>query len=775
MKRRLFRKQDNRGSGVVTVLLGVVFLSAFGTLLLILSYTGYEMRSSDRKGKQTLYDASSVVEQLNAGIQDICSDAIVSAYADALVRYNDFGTSVTTEFQQRYRDFFLDWYGPYIDGGNIELPESRDPKGVLLDSETGTYNLNVLRAMIVEDEDGTFTIESTDPVKNAHNKGVALNLTAAIEDGVKPEPIVLQGLRVTFTKQGRTTTVLTDITIDYPSIGYQNNTYSETGINQNACIIKGNLIQNNGQGMCSINGGAYFGSADLTGSGSVMTLKNGRYITPGDIVVSGYNTVAGGNQRFVLENIDSADEDKITTLWARNIIVENDGAVMLSGDTRIANNLEVNGSGARVSISGNYFGFGPSEEDCDNASTILVNYRGQKTAPSSEKTVFNFDELQRLILSGRAFIKSGSIPTGESLSVRENQRVYLLPAEMVYYIYHNNRTQLLTNPEKMDTNKIQEIQNPTDEYPGDGFFIDFNSTVIGKKTAADYGITGVRISAENFPSSTNKMVYAFARFENDNLANEFFRDYYAANPEKIDGYMRRSINMTESRFGNPMVISKAIYPIENTQEIGYTPESEFEYYAGLAESYRAQYETLTSTLNIVETDPGEEEDNPLNYILSEDLSTLGGDDPYRVYFNSDGEIVAIAANGNVTIAHEYVAATNKDENVIKVQNSSGNWKYVQNASPDKVCLILSTGNIVVDGLDFDGLIVADGNLELRHSSNLNKNPISVSEAYSATASDGSNITNYLENQDSEDQKMGSAWAVTELVGYKNWKRTTDDE
>ena len=765
MKRRLFRKQDNRGSGVVTVLLGVVFLSAFGTLLLILSYTGYEMRSSDRKGKQTLYDASSVVEQLNAGIQDICSDAIVNAYADTLVRYNDFGTNVTTEFQEKYRSNILDWYGPYIDGGNIELPESRDPKGVLLDSETGTYNLNVLRAMIVEDEDGTFTIESTDPVKNAHNKGVALNLTAAIEDGVKPEPIILQGVRVTFTKQGRTTTVLTDITIDYPSIGYSNNTYSETGINQHACIIKGNLKQFAGQGDSGIYGSAYFGSAELTGSGSSLSLINGTYTTPGDIIVSGYNTVAGGNQRF------SLDSDSI--LWGKNIIVGNDGVVSLLGDTRVANNLDIRSSGAKVTLGGSYFGFGHSDDDPDNASTIVINYRGNKDTANSEKALLDFSGLQKLILSGRAFIGSGNLPTGESLSVRENQRVYLLPAEMVYYIYHNNRTQLLTNPEKMDTNKVQEIQNPSDEYSGDGFFIDFNSTVIGKKTAADYGITGVRITAENFPSSANKMVYAFARFENDNLANEFFRDYYAANPEKIDGYMKRSINMVNSSFGNPLVISRAYYPFANSQEIGYTPESEFEYYNELAESYRAQYETLTSTLNIVETDPGEEEENPLEFILSENISNLNGDEPYKVYFNKNGEIVAVAANGDVTVAVETV--NGKTQKIIKVQNSSGNWKYVQNASPDKVCLILSTGNIVVDGLDFDGLIVADGDLELRHSSNLNKNPTQVTLALDATSGDGSNITEYLENNDNDAEKLGSAWAVTELVGYKNWKRTTDDE
>ncbi len=776
MKRRVFQKLNNKGAGIVTVLVAIIFLAAFGTLILTLSHTNFEMRISERKGKQTLYDASSVVEQLNAGIQDICSEAIVNAYANTLPRYNDFGSNVNIEFREHYRDGITGWFGPYLDGDNYVNPSARDPKGVLFDVETGTYNLNVLRAMIVEDEYGTIVIESTDPVLNANNKGVALNLSSEIVEGEKPDPIILKGLSVTFTKDGRTTRVQTDISIDYPSIPYSNQSLNNTSITRNACIIRGNLIQQANQGDCSIKGGAYFGNAYFTGAGSTFAFKradeensNSTFITPGNIEVSGYSVKSGGSEHFTLESG--------STLWAGSVIVNDDGAVRLLGDTRVADDLNVKGKNADITLAGSYFGFGYSETENNQSSSILVNYRGQKDSVQGAK--FNFANLDSLILAGRAFIQPQYYPegvsSGESFSSKENQKAYLLPAEMVYYVYQNTRTQFFTNPEKMDTGKFQEIKSPdTALYPGDGFFIDENVYIVGKKTASDFGITGVKIAAETFDSSGKVMVYAFAEFESREKANEFFRAYYSTYPDIINTYLNRSvdsvsietINQETGNVKTPTVITGGYFPYGNSQTLGYTPDSDFTVYVGLADIYQSQFDILTTTMNVVQIEEGGDED-PLDFILSENLSEISGDG-YETYFNTEGKIVAIAANGDVEI--KKAEANGKIQKIITV-----NGNTVQNADPDTVCLILSNGNIVVDNLNFNGLIVAEGNLEFKNSATLNEEHDKVSLALRATSGDGDSITEYIENADVNDVQEADPWAVTKLVTYENWKRSSDDE
>ncbi len=771
MKRRLFKQLDNKGAGIVTILVAVMFLAAFGTLILTLSHTNFMMRDSERKGKQVFYDASSVAEQLNAGIQDICSDAILDAYDNTLIRYNDFGSNVSVEFREQYRDSVLSWRGPYIDGGKYVEPTAVDPKGLLFDKEAGTYNLNVLRAMIVDDESGAITIESNDAALNASGKGVALNLANEIVASEKPEPIILKGVVITFVKDTgdeneRITKVETDIAIDYPSIPYSNQSMADIGIAKNACIIKGNLVQVAGQGDCSIKGGAYFGDALLTGSGSTMTFKkalgqdNSSFITPGDINVDGIN----GSDRFILEDG--------STLWANNIIVGPFGVADLSGDIRVANDLEIKGANASVKLVGHYFGFGYSETDSSKSSSIIVNHRGAEGNSNGVK--FDFSGLDSLILAGRAFISShynsSDIATGESLSAKENQKVYLLPSEMVYYIYQNNRTQLYTNPEKMEISKFQSIQSPSEEYSSDGFKLDENVYVLGKKVAADYGIIDVEIDSEQFPGSSDLMVYAFAKFETPAKATEFFRDYYSAHPEIIDAYMKRSIDFENTIIkasydaNAPTVTSRGYFPFESSQLSGYTPESEFDLYVGLAETYQSQYDILKTTLGRANIEDSEE-GNPLEFILSEDLHDLSGSE---TYFSSDThQIVAVAANGDVEITE--IESNGSKTKVIKVDG-----EVVQEANPDNVCLIISTGDIVVDGVNFNGLIAAEGNLELKNGAKLNEDHERVSAAAVSTSSDGDSITDFLEDMDAVESQEATAWAVTDLVGYRNWRIITDE-
>ncbi len=796
MKLKRFLKKNNRGSGIVTVLVGVVFLASFGSMLLMLSYTGFEMRDSDRKGKENLYEASAIMEQIRAGVQGICSDAIIEAYSDTLPKYSEIGSGITREFRTKYRDNIRNWTGAYVYYGDVKEPGASGyvkDLGYLIryDGTRYLYSIDVLEAMIADKLGGEVVVssESLASTSSDLHLGYVDNFAADIDDGTDPAPITLRDVSVTFSTAERSSTVVADLTIGYPSLGgYTGNVNDENGIKEFACIVKGKLIQGADEDNLafhnedptsssylkdgsSISGGAYFGNVELTGSGSTMTFRNGTFVNGGEIKVSGYRTVTGGLRRFTVES------DNI--LWTNDIKVNSSGAVRLLGDTRVADDLDIDRKGinADITLAGSYFGFGYSDTDSDDSSSILVNYRGQGTNQTAE---FDFSGLDSLILAGRSFIGSSNIYTGESISARENQKVYLLPADMVYYIYQNGKTQLQTNPEKIDTQKFQEIQNPSDEYPADGFYIDENVYVFGKKKASDYGITGVRIDSEYFGG--NSMVYAFAEFETEAKANEFFKDYYTANPGDIDKYIARSINTGAYVPGSPFIATKSNKILGGASENGYTNEAEMMPYIGLANTYKEQYDVQKTTLGIADKEDGK--DNPLAYILSADIHNLTGGQPYKTYADLSGVIVAIASNGSVDICRD--SSTNRK--VIKV-----NGTVVENADPDNVCLILSTGNITIDAtnykknpsstnyedkydyLEYNGLIITEGNLTLKKQVHLNEAPVPVTQAYGAIANDGTNITDFIEVEDHENDKSGTSWTVTDLVTYDNWRRYTDED
>ena len=52
-KKGLASLRNNRGSGVVLVLVCMLFVSILGTTLLYMSYTGFRMKVAERQGKQT--------------------------------------------------------------------------------------------------------------------------------------------------------------------------------------------------------------------------------------------------------------------------------------------------------------------------------------------------------------------------------------------------------------------------------------------------------------------------------------------------------------------------------------------------------------------------------------------------------------------------------------------------------------------------------------------------------------------------------------------------
>ena len=824
-------KLNNRGAGIITVMIGILFLTAFGSLLLILSYSGFEMRISDRQSKQNLYDASAIMEEINAGVQEACSEAIVSTYADTLVYFNDSISTVTAEFRQNYHNNIVGWVVKKTveeEGTGERVYDSEQKKYVTetvttskrvnytdengntipLFTQVGKwrYNLDALRFMVVDGKDVNYVIvkedtynsegEITNTVYRIYDYSDESNIklttditydeiengdydyavisstgdrtvenikvdttdTDYFADSDNLKPIILKGVAVYYKKDGRATRVVSDITIDYPGVGYKTNGYSTSGISQYACIVKGNLIHEGGEvastsKAAAINGNAYFGNVKISSIGK-LNLTNGTFICPGIINVNG----TGVNETDRLTTSDSAE------LWTDSIDVHIGSSVDLKGKTYVSNDLVLSGTGSSATIEGEYYGFGDSTENPSESSSIIVN--GKETTLDMSKAKF-------VSIAGFAFIdlndstnsntEDKGIQMGESISVKENQRIYLTPIDLVKATSNGKITgqaaegqevAITSNPMKMSA---AEFKNTDFEL--------VDSELWGGKKCSDYGIS---LHAINDNSNEESLTYIFMSFDTNDDANEFFKDYFAAYPEEINGYIEERVSYTLP--SSSAINTAGGYINNNGKAVMGTASAN-----SSSENYKESYENLKLNLAQAPKDETDNYEEPLEYIINQkslyktDVNgnikkDENGNPIYNIeegdyveFKNSQGQVVAVVANCDYEV--------------------KANDKTTENLN---LIIQIGTNHTITVNRDFWGLIMTEGNLKIGNGVTINKSSDSVVKAYEAektttdTDQSSGKITDYFNDEAIEgDDKTSDAWDVSSLVGYENWKRTTE--
>ena len=102
LKTLCFRKINNEGSTIITVLVAMALVSVLGVILLFTSYTGFQMKVTERQSKRNFYEAETAMNEIRAGIQLAVSDAIASANTKVLQNYNSSATDAANAF----KDYF---------------------------------------------------------------------------------------------------------------------------------------------------------------------------------------------------------------------------------------------------------------------------------------------------------------------------------------------------------------------------------------------------------------------------------------------------------------------------------------------------------------------------------------------------------------------------------------------------------------------------------------------------------------------------------------------
>lgn len=564
------QRRDNRGSAIVIVIIAMAMIGILATTLLWMAYMNYMIKVADVRNKNSFYSAEEVVEQIMAGLQHTTADAVGVAYRDVMANWESLGSE-----DNRYNTFATTYMDTLVEN--------------LKDTSRGSayYDRDKLKAYV----DADIFLESSDHEgvdANAWKNGAPVGETKKEPEleMVNSNRLILHNIYVSYTdSQNRVSIVQTDICIDLPKLIFENSG-SIDGLYEYSLIGNSGIEVSGPGGTTTVEGSIFAGMDAVTGDGGLLinpanslALDNARrVIAKGDIVVKG--------PAAALVVRDMPGEDN--RVYAQNITLDC-GTVSLDCKTYVANDLSLNGSGSKATLTKEYYGYGASTYNARPGEPQDEDGKWQVDSSASSAIIINGKNstvdmagVKRLLLAGRSYIGQAStmaeaesyrqeieagtrVPSvpvmmGESIAVKGGQIAYLVPAECIGTV--DGETVIGQNPINGEKeNDIKEMLKGNESGAGDaggsgeagdadvsgegessGVFheVDFNKKVyrLGGKSLSEFGVTKMEhIRKVYAPYKGGNLLYYYLVMDKKN-AERYFVQYYNfnANKESIDRY-----------------------------------------------------------------------------------------------------------------------------------------------------------------------------------------------------------------------------------------------
>lgn len=531
--------KQNKGFSLITVIIAVSFIGILGLLVLYMALSNFQMKITDLKGKDSFYTAERAIEEIRVGLQEDVGNSMSEAYIKVLETYDkDENSKDVVLDKQRQNDFVNEF---------IKKLANRLKK----DSDQSKYNLDYLKKYldmkINENETLIVTTPSNkEPVMTKDNKN----------------GILLKNLKVIYVDpKGYASVIETDIRLGIPKVQFP--TPSTLPDLMNMIVVAGKGIICEG-GNTTISGSIYSGILQDINDNTILEknpytsiwVKSGANLD----IQSGDKIVSAGE--IYMEPNASFTSEAGVTLWAQGVKLSS-AQVNLLGTTYLSDDLTIeSGSGSRVTVQGEYYGYGYPE----SARSSLNNYmydnqekRWSDTALSSsivingKNTTLDLSGVRKIMLAGRSYIgtskvsNSNDIMMGESITVKGTQLAYLLPPELI-------DASKLKNPE-------MEIKNPmsVSDYENSGLIqmnsiplkMDEEVPELGNKSLNEIGIDSAKPVQKVFYNNNadERYVYFYLNFKDSKASSDFMYDYYMNNSTvktNLDKYLSFYFSGTNS-------------------------------------------------------------------------------------------------------------------------------------------------------------------------------------------------------------------------------------
>ena len=460
--------------------------------------------------------------------------------------------------------------------------------------------------------------------------------------------------------------------------------------------------------------------------------------------------------------------------------------VNLLGTTYLSDDLTIeSGSGSRVTVQGEYYGYGYPESARSSLNKYMYDNQEKRwsdTALSSsivingKNTTLDLSGVRKIMLAGRSYIgtskvsNSNDIMMGESITVKGTQLAYLLPPELI-------DASKLKNPE-------MEIKNPmsVSDYENSGLKqmnsvplkMDAEVPELGNKSLNEIGIDSEKPVQKVFYSNNadEGYVYFYLNFKDSKASSDFMYDYYMNNSTvktNLDKYLSFYFSGTNSGIKvkdmknyiryvtNGNVLS---YEGGEATENGTTAKGSM----GVATSpevsqallqEQTNYQNMWYALNrkmITSVDLLNKEVKD-----SEGLVHNEKEDTDRNVFDNmvnEKEMVQFLQEKHPkSLKEEFTADEDDGLQAIMVHNGRSSTFQIKNddgttsettvsgkneplkitsAMADKLRLVVCTGDVIIDqGVHFQGIIMAKGRITLGAGASLESAPLEAARVFQA--------------------------------------------
>ena len=531
--------KQNKGFSLITVIIAVSFIGILGLLVLYMALSNFQMKITDLKGKDSFYTAERAIEEIRVGLQEDVGNSMSEAYIKVLETYDkDENSKDVVLDKQRQNDFVNEFIKKLAD--RLEK-----------DSDQSKYDLDYLKKYldmkINENETLIVTTPSNkEPVMTKDNKN----------------GILLKNLKVIYVDpKGYASVIETDIRLGIPKVQFP--TPSTLPDLMNMIVVAGKGIICEG-GNTTISGSIYSGILQDINDNTILEKNPYTSIW----VKSGANLDIQSGDKFVsageiyTEPNASFTSEAGVTLWAQGVKLSS-AQVNLLGTTYLSDDLTIeSGSGSRVTVQGEYYGYGYPESARSSLNKYMYDNQEKRwsdTALSSsivingKNTTLDLSGVRKIMLAGRSYIgtskvsNSNDIMMGESITVKGTQLAYLLPPELI-------DASKLKNPE-------MEIKNPmsVSDYENSGLKqmnsvplkMDAEVPELGNKSLNEIGIDSEKPVQKVFYSNNadEGYVYFYLNFKDSKASSDFMYDYYMNNSTvktNLDKYLSFYFSGTNS-------------------------------------------------------------------------------------------------------------------------------------------------------------------------------------------------------------------------------------
>lgn len=549
---------NNDGVSIVTAIIAIGFVLMLISILMSSTVMNFKMRNMNVYGKDSFYSAEQVLDELEVGLEQVVQDSLSQAYISVLTKYNDEDMTASAKNEKVKAEFYENI------GKRIGLDGSTKQYVAMAvnNSADNPVGLYTLLKESTRWHEGTSGQDGVNDAYGAFLRGYDNKTAASAEaaDSVyvgdmimtNTDGIYLKNLVVYYRDEnGFVSTIKTDIHLIYPDFAFSNPNMPQIG---KYSFITDTALEQEHKGVTksqaytvSITGSSYAFAIDTIG-----TKLNYAFLKANDnvhVVATEINIKNG--------SINTVED---TELWVGDINVESSN-VNLNGYSYVADDLNIKGKDCYVTLAGYYYGYGNStaENGAYSSSAILVN---------GVNTTLDLQYVKKLILAGRAFVdinansykkdaaddadktsgkktnrnKVATTPksavtmyyTGESISAKSNQLVYLVPSECIA-VDEDNNSIYNGNPLTLEQYNSIELNGYTEvALNKEVAKLGAAGNTLGEYLDLEEPVKRVFVRTHD---DTDTLVYFYMNFASEEAANLYFLKYYGINYDSVDKYM----------------------------------------------------------------------------------------------------------------------------------------------------------------------------------------------------------------------------------------------